>query len=112
MVVACGLSGEGQRNPEIRRLAVQFARPWHYADYGVGRSIQQNRPANERRIAAEQVLPETVRQYGNLLAAGLVFVSGKGPATRGLYAKNIEVRRRDGSDSNGFRLIAAGITHG
>ena len=98
VIVPRRVGRERERRPEVGGPPIEFAVARKHADDGVGTAIQQDVAADDARIGAEQVQPQSVAQNSDLLPARLVFVPGEGPSERRLRAEDLEVRRRDERD--------------
>jgi hypothetical protein len=86
---------ECQRTPQLRPAPVERAVGRHDADHGVRIPVEQDRAADDGRIAPELLLPERMADHDDAIASGRVFAGGERPSRCRLGAIDVEVRGRD-----------------
>ncbi len=83
-----------QRHPEALRLREHELRR-HDADDRVGKSVDGDRPADDRAIAVVAQLPHLVAEHDDAFGAGTVIVGGEVASERRRRSEKAEERRRD-----------------
>ncbi len=74
------------------------------SDHGVRIAAEQDRPADERRVASETVSPDIVAQDDGFRAVRLILLGKKGSSNRRRHAENVEIF---GGDVNALDLLGA-----
>src|SRR5262245_43127149 len=77
MAAAIGqlLRAESRRNPEAHLFRKKLKARGHYADDHILLPVEQNLFPDQRRIAAEPPLPETVADHRHVIPPRLIFFS-------------------------------------
>ena len=102
-----------KRNPEVGRgveFGVEAAR--HDADHSVRNAAERNTLSDDRAVAAEAPLPQSIAKNNHMRAVGPILIHGKRAACDDRCAEQAKVIGGGMHGVNGFRIWAASEAQG